>query len=360
MTVTLTWGAATNATSYQLQVATDNGFASLFLDVTTSGLSYDVTGLGSGVTYYWRVRGVNIGGNGTWSSTWDFSSTLGIPTITSPNGITLSGTGAWFIWSAVTGATNYNIQISTDSGFTAIVYEDTTSGTTVAISGLIVSTTYYWRVSAGDSPGISAWSSTGTFTTAASVSTPDMLYNFEEIQDQLVATIKTNSFVTSNKVNVDIHVGEITPRTIFDPDAMEGLVHRTPFIFVQYQGKSGQVTRDAVAAIYIDSLVFRFFVGAPTASQAKGTQRTYAAPMLRAIFAAIHGRVPLMDPSVQPQKLPFSPTLTASAALPNGITTVGFNPQSVMLKPGGQDEKLVFVEKGIVVYSTDYQLRLQT
>ncbi|WP_099020200.1 S8 family serine peptidase [Marinicella litoralis] len=63
---TLTWGAASQATSYTIEVATDVGFNNIV--ETVSGLNtttYDVTTLLSGnTTYFWRVTAVNSCGNG--------------------------------------------------------------------------------------------------------------------------------------------------------------------------------------------------------------------------------------------------------------------------------------------------------
>lgn len=70
---TLTWNASSGATSYRVQVSTDPGFATLIVDranVTTT--STNVTGLGSRVTYYWRVNATNTYGTSGWSAAWNF------------------------------------------------------------------------------------------------------------------------------------------------------------------------------------------------------------------------------------------------------------------------------------------------
>ena len=64
----LQWDADGNAEEYLLQVATDNAFNNLIVDqeVTSTSFDYENTLL-PGNTYYWRVQGKNICGNGPFS-----------------------------------------------------------------------------------------------------------------------------------------------------------------------------------------------------------------------------------------------------------------------------------------------------
>jgi hypothetical protein len=71
-------------------------------------------------------------------------------------------------WSGVSGASSYEVQVATDSGFTTIVVSMT--GLTVThwtvTPALSRGTTYFWRVKAIDACGQGPWSATRTFTTA--------------------------------------------------------------------------------------------------------------------------------------------------------------------------------------------------
>jgi len=70
---TLSWQAAAQAQSYELEIAEDFGFASVVYSATTEGLSHGVDdALGTLSRYFWRVRGVNVCGDGAWSDVFDF------------------------------------------------------------------------------------------------------------------------------------------------------------------------------------------------------------------------------------------------------------------------------------------------
>ncbi len=91
------------------------------------------------------------------------------PTLVSPaNGATgISRTAAVLSWTASTGATNYRLQISTNSNFTALVFDDATlTNTTITLSGLGSRVTYFWRVSASNAAGSSAFSASRQFRSA--------------------------------------------------------------------------------------------------------------------------------------------------------------------------------------------------
>lgn len=70
----LTWNADADATSYELDIATDVGFTNIVeSDVGISGTTYSTQNLVIMTTYYWRVRGSNICGEGNWSTPWSFT-----------------------------------------------------------------------------------------------------------------------------------------------------------------------------------------------------------------------------------------------------------------------------------------------
>jgi hypothetical protein len=72
----LTWSTVTGATSYNVELATDNSFSNIVCNLTPSSNSAQASGLSYSTTYYYRVRGTNAGGDGPWSSTFSFSTVV--------------------------------------------------------------------------------------------------------------------------------------------------------------------------------------------------------------------------------------------------------------------------------------------
>lgn len=88
---------------------------------------------------------------------------------------TQSNVSIAFTWTAVTGASTYTLQCSTDDAFVSGMVENTAfSGTSGTLTGLSPSTGYFCRIKAVNSYGSSNWSSTVTGTTTA-IATPASL-----------------------------------------------------------------------------------------------------------------------------------------------------------------------------------------
>jgi hypothetical protein len=170
----LTWNAVTNASSYELQVATDNTFnpAAMVTDqMGITAVSYAVTNLSYLKKYFWRVNATNVSGVAPWSETWTFTTIVGppvAPVLTSPtNGVTNQRTTVIFTWNTVPDVTSYKIQVSRDADFAtdSLVCNLTTVSTTHTVNGLFYNRAYYWRVSATNSTGAGPWSTVWSFTT---------------------------------------------------------------------------------------------------------------------------------------------------------------------------------------------------
>jgi hypothetical protein len=160
----------TAISKYYFELTID--FNSVYRDSTVAGPSdttLTVAGLSANNTsYYWRVRARNQSGLGPWASWFTFSTTVTAPVLTAPanNSTGISLTPA-MSWTAVTGATNYRLQISTDSSFATTQYDTVVAGTTntVPANKLTGMTKYYWRVSAGNSGGSGPYSAFWNFRT---------------------------------------------------------------------------------------------------------------------------------------------------------------------------------------------------
>ena len=76
---TFTWNAASGATSYRLQIATDAGFnAVVHDDATLTGTSVQVSGLNRNTQYYWRMNATGSAGPSAWTTPWTFT-TIQVP-----------------------------------------------------------------------------------------------------------------------------------------------------------------------------------------------------------------------------------------------------------------------------------------
>jgi hypothetical protein len=175
------WSAVSSATHYLLEINTDPGWgaSTRFRYIDWLSTSVAVTGFpNNGTTYYWRVSAGNSNGWGTPSAGRSFlnglsptttpapgttptptptSGLLQSPVLISPgNGTNIAATGIIFKWSAVSGATHYLLEVNTDPNWgtgARFRYIDWLS-TSVAVTGFPNDgTTYYWRVSAGNSNG---------------------------------------------------------------------------------------------------------------------------------------------------------------------------------------------------------------
>jgi hypothetical protein len=83
-TPTFDWSDVPGATSYQLELATDNAFARVVLTKSSAESSVALStaeALSYGTLYYWRVRGVNEAGPGRWSPVWSFTAKMNPPKV---------------------------------------------------------------------------------------------------------------------------------------------------------------------------------------------------------------------------------------------------------------------------------------
>lgn len=145
--------------SYVIDVSTAEDFVTFipeYEDRTVSATSIIVTGLNPGTTYYYRVRSSNDGGYSDNSNA--------IEAITSPDspiataGSDLSETSITANWLAATGASEYQLDVSTTGDFSSMLdgYDNLTIfGTSKTISGLEGGSTYFYRVRAKNASGIS-------------------------------------------------------------------------------------------------------------------------------------------------------------------------------------------------------------
>ena len=156
--VTLTWGAATGATSYNVYRGTAAGAeAATPVAMGIGGTSYTDTGVVNGTTYFYKVSGVNTGGIGARSN-----EASAKPAAVQPPGVpgNLTATGAvgkiTLQWSSGSGAASYSVYRGTASGAqaTAPLATGVTATNYADLTGLN-GVTYFYKVVAVNLGGTS-------------------------------------------------------------------------------------------------------------------------------------------------------------------------------------------------------------
>ena len=148
--LTLSWSAVTGATSYDVKQGESGTVTAV-----PSGTSHTFSGLTANTAYTLYVRASNSGGTSDWSST--AATTL----LATPSGLSAAAasTTITLSWSAVTGATGYDVRLGATGDVTAVA-----SGTSHTFSGLTADTAYTLYARARNSSGTSAWASVAATT----------------------------------------------------------------------------------------------------------------------------------------------------------------------------------------------------
>lgn len=156
---TVSWGAVSGATSYNLQYKT--AAASTFTSVTTSSTSYGLTGLTAGTAYVFQVQSVCSGGNSVVSSQAGFTTLSGTVTYCASKGNT--HTDEWIDFVSYGGMNRTSGVESTGYVYYTGASANVTAGssTTITFSTGFSSTAYteYYRV-------FIDWNQNGLFTDA--------------------------------------------------------------------------------------------------------------------------------------------------------------------------------------------------
>ncbi|HEX2867734.1 MAG TPA: T9SS type A sorting domain-containing protein [Ignavibacteriales bacterium] len=162
------WYPADGAKIYTLELAADTFFTNVTHHVDTLRTnSMQISGLKSGMKYFWRVNAYNRGGLSDWSDVWKVSVALAQTPLLSPaNSSTNQPLNVTLQWKPVPFADSYDLQVSTIPAVSSIFFEDKdVKETSREIPQLSNSTTYYWRVRAKQGGNTGIFSDIWNFTT---------------------------------------------------------------------------------------------------------------------------------------------------------------------------------------------------
>lgn len=218
LTPLLNWSDVFGATSYRVQLSTSNGFGTLVIDEFVSISEYSVpTGaLSGGVTYYWRVYSINIGGQGSPSAVFNFTTQPGLPAapllLTPLDSAVNVPRNPFFDWTTVAGANTYRIQVDDDPNFGSPVINAVvgTSQYQTPPNTLNNNTRYYWRVRAINTSGEGPWSVVRTFLTVSQAPPPPVLVSPTNGQQNVSLTVTLDWNASAGATSYRVQVATTT------------------------------------------------------------------------------------------------------------------------------------------------------
>jgi photosystem II stability/assembly factor-like uncharacterized protein len=222
--ISFLWFYLPGADKYHLQIANDANFQDLvFSQDTIVNYSVTVKDLKEQSSFFWRVRGVNIDGNGEWSDVWSFSTSGNAPSLISPvNGKDKVKTPLTFKWQLFANGQSYKLQISKSDKFDAIAGGSDAIANTeyIQVPPLDVLTDYYWRVQANLFDGSSSdWSQPWSFTTDEAMSAKDdNIINQSNSYPNPFKDNATISFNTNIYSKVSIKIIDMSGKTLHYKD----------------------------------------------------------------------------------------------------------------------------------------------
>ena len=161
-TATFNWTAVSSATSYNIQYRVVG--TTTWSTGTSTSTSFNAGGLTIGTNYEWQLQTVCASGSSAFSASSTFSTTAACGAVSGLAAGSIANTSAALSWTAVSGATGYNLQWKPATGTTFT----TVSGLTTAsysLTALTACTGYQFQVQSVCPAGSGAYSAATSFTT---------------------------------------------------------------------------------------------------------------------------------------------------------------------------------------------------
>ncbi|MFH0977010.1 MAG: fibronectin type III domain-containing protein [Spirochaetota bacterium] len=207
--LSLSWGAVTGATAYEVWYNTENNSGTSDQhDGDITDLSHTITGLTNGTTYYVWLKAKNSAGTSGFGAMANgaplpIPAAPGAPTVTSGNGqLALT-------WTAVTGATAYEVWYNTENNSgTAIQQGGDITSTNYTITGLANGTEYYIWLKAKNSAGTSGFGAVANAETNKLTLYATNTFGTSSIQNCQIAALTNGNYVIIYQDNNDSGKGK--------------------------------------------------------------------------------------------------------------------------------------------------------
>ncbi|MER3329561.1 MAG: T9SS type A sorting domain-containing protein [Candidatus Kapaibacterium sp.] len=167
-TQNFSWTAVPNAVKYKIQISASANFSPTVVDTQITGTSATFKMNKYFTTYYWRVKGLQLGCETPYSTARRFTTLVGPPEMATPKNDTVGlGLNVTFSWPSAAGAQTYDLQISEDANFTTLlVDQNNITDVTYGWTAPDYNKKYFWRMRTLGAGCSSEWSTPFNFKTA--------------------------------------------------------------------------------------------------------------------------------------------------------------------------------------------------
>lgn len=165
--ITFQWDEVEEGDEYEIQISRFEDFSiPIFDSRTENNTSQFFDNLEYNVTYFWRIRGVDIDGNeGPWSETWAFSTNLASPTLISPANNSGNNPNTLTLTWEDMGDVSYLLQVDINDTFSNPFVDETLTENEYELTDLSTNQTYFWRVKVVVDDAESQWTEPFNFST---------------------------------------------------------------------------------------------------------------------------------------------------------------------------------------------------
>jgi hypothetical protein len=202
-TATFGWAVVSGATSYNVQYRKTG--TTTWTSTTSTTNSKAITGLTAATSYEFQVQTVCSSGSSSFTSSYTFTTLLSTSSCGTASGLAatlITTSTATLGWTAVSGATSYNVQYRKAG---ATTWTSTTSTTnSKAITGLTAASSYEFQVQTVCSSGSSSFTVSFTFSTLAASGCSDIYESNNTLATAKLIAVNTNiSALIGTSTDVD-------------------------------------------------------------------------------------------------------------------------------------------------------------